>query len=424
MRFAPPRLRGIGAFARACCAAVALGGLGLFAVENAGCNNTSASGAQGSTSAVASATEVATVASSAPSTAVVASASAPPRPVHPDLPEPDLIASSIPEQRAAMVRRMKVMLRLDDTQVAKLEQTLADSISIVGQGNPAITEYAMTRKECIARRQAADALDADDPQCGGPYMVPVWDPTVGQTKADAKLCIDQFEYPDIPCEYPMTWVSAREAALLCDAVGKRLCDAHEWEGACAGAVHDPDTEYVWNRPRKEAKSRHNKEREIVWAYGAKKDHTKCAMASKKTKTCQPSGFKKCGSNTYPAGSFPDCKSPFGVFDQHGNVAEHMNLPLRPSELASRGGMGETEMKGSWFIFQTYEAHEDDCRWRAPDWHVTKVMSRDSHQNYHLGFRCCKDIGAAAKPESASAPAPSASASANPPAKKKGKKRAK
>ena len=22
------------------------------------------------------------------------------------------------------------------------------------------------------------------------------------------------------------------------------------------------------------------------------------------------------------------------------------------------------MKGSWFIFQHHEAHEDDCRWRA------------------------------------------------------------
>ena len=43
----------------------------------------------------------------------------------------------------------------------------------------------------------------------------------------------------------------------------------------------------------------------------------------------------------------------------------MNLPLAPEELASRGGDGVTEMKGSWFVFATIEAHEDDCRWRAP-----------------------------------------------------------
>ena len=51
------------------------------------------------------------------------------------------------------------------------------------------------------------------------------------------------------------------------------------------------------------------------------------------------------------------------------------------------------VKGSWFIFQKYDAHEDDCRFRAPDWHATKLMSHDSHQNYHLGFRCCKNIRA-------------------------------
>ena len=54
-------------------------------------------------------------------------------------------------------------------------------------------------------------------------------------------------------------------------------------------------------------------------------------------------------------------------------------------------MGEPEMKGSWFIFLQGEAHEDDCRWRAPDWHVTRIDDTNSHRNYHLGFRCCKDL---------------------------------
>jgi hypothetical protein len=49
------------------------------------------------------------------------------------------------------------------------------------------------------------------------------------------------------------------------------------------------------------------------------------------------------------------------------------------------------MKGSWFIFLRETAHLDDCRWRAPDWHVTGVADRNSHRNYHLGFRCCRDL---------------------------------
>jgi hypothetical protein len=49
------------------------------------------------------------------------------------------------------------------------------------------------------------------------------------------------------------------------------------------------------------------------------------------------------------------------------------------------------MKGSWFIFDTYRAHEDWCRWRAPFWHGTRVMDEHSHANYHLGFRCCSTL---------------------------------
>ena len=79
--------------------------------------------------------------------------------------------------------------------------------------------------------------------------------------------------------------------------------------------------------------------------------------------------------------------------QHGNAAEHMSLPLAPEQMSSRGSreLGVTEMKGSWFIFDRYRAHEDWCRWRAPYWHGSRVMDPASHHNYHLGFRCCKTI---------------------------------
>jgi formylglycine-generating enzyme required for sulfatase activity len=84
-----------------------------------------------------------------------------------------------------------------------------------------------------------------------------------------------------------------------------------------------------------------------------------------------------------------------VYDQHGNAAEHMNLPMKPEELGSRGGVGETEMKGSWFIFNQAPAHPDDCRFRAPGWHASRVDDPNSHRNYHLGFRCCRDVPAPA-----------------------------
>lgn len=204
----------------------------------------------------------------------------------------------------------------------------------------------------------------------------------------ARTCIDQYEFPNLPCEYPLVHVTAREAALLCQALGKRLCDTHEWEGACAGALLGPEQDYTWEYSRGTRTLYHNRDRQIVWAYGAEKNHARCGTGSTKSRNCT-GGFADCGSNTYPAGAFPECVSPFGVYDQHGNAAEHMNLPLAFTELTSRGGHGYTEMKGSWFFFGTYEAHEDDCRWRAPSWHETKVMEVNSHSNYHLGFRCCK-----------------------------------
>ncbi len=311
--------------------------------------------------------------------------------MRPALPDEDLVPKTVEEQRAAMFRRMKVMLGLSDAEIDAVA-AIVNASPVTGQGNPDLTEYAMTRKECRERREKAGVVDEDHAVCGAPFMVPVWDAKGDKTDKDAPVCIDRYEFPNIPCEYPVTWITARDAALVCKAVGKRLCDAHEWEGACAGSLIDADAEYAWKLPRKEAKHRHNADREIVWAYGAEKNHQKCAMGSKKNESCAPSGWKKCGSNSYPAGAFPECRSKLGVYDQHGNVAEHMNLPLKPDQLGSRGGSGETEMKGSWFIFQKYEAHDDDCRWRAPDWHVTKVMSHDSHLNYHLGFRCCKDVG--------------------------------
>jgi len=71
----------------------------------------------------------------------------------------------------------------------------------------------------------------------------------------------------------------------------------------------------------------------------------------------------------------------------------MNLPLAPDQMASRGSrsLGVTEMKGSWFIWDKIRAHTHWSRWRAPFWHGTRVLAANSHHNYHLGFRCFKDI---------------------------------
>lgn len=304
-----------------------------------------------------------------------------------DLPNPDHVAETLDGQRDAMIARMIAMGVLDEDDEPAI-RAIFEGSKILGQGNPAAVDHPMTRRECMDRRKAAGVQDPPEPLCGAPFMTPIYDPAT-QKKEEASVCIDRYEFPNLPCDYPVTWVTAKEAIAICGVMGKRLCDAHEWEGACAGKVLAPEEDYDWRGPRDSQSGLHNLDREILWAYGPKKDHGKCATQSHRSKRCATSGWRGCGSNTYPAGAFPECKSAFGVYDQHGNAAEHMLLPLEEEDLGSKGGTGVAEMKGSWFIFNHYEAHKDDCRWRAPSWHDDEGLR---HANYHLGFRCCKDVG--------------------------------
>jgi hypothetical protein len=303
--------------------------------------------------------------------------------------------NTVQAQHERLFKRMRDELQLTSAQVDKV-RSIFKADRLISQGNPATTIHPMTRGECWQARQdaglnsgkALEVLAEREQKCKAPFMSPIGPSPTGK----GTLCIDQFEYPNIPCEYPVVFVSALEATQLCKAVGKRICDAHEWEGACAGKVLPVDDEYEWDRPTRIAMEYfHNLDREKVWSYGPEKNHKLCATNSRKSKKCNGGGWETCGSNTYPAGSFPTCVSSFGVYDINGNAAEHMNLPVKPDQLASRGGLGVTEMKGSWFAFQRDEAHEDDCRWRAPAWHTSMVSDLNSHLNYHLGFRCCKDV---------------------------------
>lgn len=293
------------------------------------------------------------------------------------------------EQRDRLFRTLSTELGIPEGSLAQI-RAIVDASLYLGQGNPIATEHPLTRAQCRAKRASMPLVPDDRRICGSPNMVALFDP-VREEATQAHLCIDQFEFPNIPCEYPVVWVRASEAARICRILDKRLCDAHEWEGACAGKLLPASKEYESWVNRLNAELFHNQARERVWATGFQPDARTCGTGTLKSPGCVDASWEQCGSNTYPAGAFPRCVSPFGVYDLHGNVAEHMNLPLNESQLGSRGGGGETEMKGSWFAFDEYHPHPDDCRWRAPAWHATAIESDSSHYNYHLGFRCCRDL---------------------------------
>lgn len=309
---------------------------------------------------------------------------------------------SMREQNEPLLRRLQSVHRLSDSQMAEVRRIFTKS-GYIGQGNPAVTRHPATTEQCEDKLKQL-GVSYENPAfegiCKAKYMAPLYDPAIGRA-GDAKACIDQFEFPDIPCEYPVVWVKAREAAEICSAMGKRLCDAHEWEGACDGRLEPPDYRFdlaqgvVPNAAIARMAAAHNRSNgpRKRWSYGPAYQKGVCATSSQKSAGCGGDGWSKCGSNTFPDGMFPGCESPLQVYDLNGNAAEHMTLPLNAEQLSSRGSreLGYTEMKGSWFIFDAYRAHEDWCRWRAPYWHGSRVMDERSHANYHLGFRCCKSL---------------------------------
>jgi hypothetical protein len=306
------------------------------------------------------------------------------------------------QQNDALFQQLRSARGLSDEQINAIRKVFDGSL-IIGQGNPAVTRHPATPEACQAKLQQM-GVQYQNPRfetiCKAKYMAPLYDPSKEQPE-DAKVCIDQFEFPDIPCAYPVVWVKAREAAEICSAEGERLPDAHEWEGACAGSLEPPDYRFDLakgvspDEGIRRMRFAHNQADSPTqsWSYGPEYRKGVCATSSSKTAGCNGGSWAGCGSNTFPTGDFPACHSSLDVYDLNGNAAEHMNLPISESQMSSRGSLelGYTEMKGSWFIFDTFRAHPDWCRWRAPFWHGTRVMDEHSHANYHLGFRCVKSL---------------------------------
>jgi hypothetical protein len=252
------------------------------------------------------------------------------------------------------------------------------SPALVNQGNKALAKHAISQAACLAGL-AGVTLQTDEQKktCGGfENMVPVW-----KKGKKPKVCIDVFEFPNKPCELPMVWVAPVQAKVICELQGKRLCSQEEWTLACKG---DPDGG-----------------KDQKFAYGDEMDLEAC-NTNKGAATfgpgCVPdsasSAWKTCSSNSEPTGAFPRCRSRFGVFDQHGNVAEIMTR-LDPD------GHTYSQLKGSAFFYvdvarkpderspRGRETYPDHCAY-DPRWHV-ELMTEAWHVNYHLGFRCCKTV---------------------------------
>ena len=248
------------------------------------------------------------------------------------------------------------------------------------QGNRAIAHHSIGSRACLEGLRDVVLQSPEQRERCGEGMVPVWER--GGSIETARYCIDQFEFPNRACELPFVFITPAQALKVCHAEGKRLCTQDEWNLACRA---DP----AGGADR-------------VYAYGDELDLTVCNTNKSRAAgpTCDVSTNEKlwttCGTNTEPSGAFPRCRSRFGVFDQHGNVAEIMTR-FEPAD-----GKMYTQLKGSAFFYVDvskkpsdpggyWTKYPDQCNF-DPRWHVEK-LEESSHMNYHLGFRCCKTVGA-------------------------------
>jgi len=323
---------------------------------------------------------------------------------------------------------------LSPTQAKKLRNILTKSHGLtrnIGTEDeeafrgPNNSYHPVTRAQC--RKQILDTglikpSEEFEEICGAKWMAPI-----PNAEGKASICIDQFEFPDIPCEYPLVWVPSYTANQICQSMGKRLCNAHEWEGACAGKI-EPISRYRFNIANEQARRRAvNSNREKVWAFQFQSEHADrtdsrvlCGVYSAKdsdvlpqaranikasniagiSKGCVPhrSAYKTCGTNTWPSGYKYQCRSRQNVFDMHGNLAEVVNLPTHKGNIARGKVTGFTERKGSFFVDRSkikrrggVQKYPDDCRVRQPYEHKKQIKYDTAHSFYQEGFRCCKDI---------------------------------
>lgn len=327
---------------------------------------------------------------------------------------------SFAKESAEFAQKVAVEHGLTQKQADAVKALLLSSEATRNIGTEDLTEifgihnavHPASRQSCIDK-VLKTGLIQQNPQyektCGAKWMSPI---------PGSKVCIDQFEFPNIPCEYPMVWAPASFAKKICGAMGKRVCNSHEWEGGCAGRI-DNNNPYRFDLGNLKARrSAYNSAREKVWAYDWApefKGHSPrelCAIYSPndpdmdprlqgktsqyynsigKSNACQQtnSDYNNCGSHTWPAGMKYKCVSDIGVYDMHGNVAEVVNFPQTEAGLANASGnTDKTERKGAFFVVRG--DYPDDCRVRQPYEHFNEFAT-DKHSFYQEGFRCCKDF---------------------------------
>lgn len=143
------------------------------------------------------------------------------------------------------------------------------------------------------------------------------------SRVHMRFCIDTYEYPNKKGQVPQSWMTWNSLKAACEQQGKRLPTRREWTFACEGEAMKP----------------------YPYGDGYHRDKTACNFDNPSNgidvfKAIRPNDetTKKLDALLYPSGSRPTCVSPFGVYDQVGNIDEQIvNETGKPYRSGLMGG---------------------------------------------------------------------------------------
>ncbi|CAN5404841.1 hypothetical protein BH09MYX1_BH09MYX1_50060 [soil metagenome] len=164
---------------------------------------------------------------------------------------------------------------------------------------------------------------------------------------------------------PQGYISQVQAAAACANAGKRLCDQDEFVVACRGL--DSANQYPYGgTTRKPGDCNEGKGSSMPMFYGNDPQKWTYAAFNDPKLNQWDGGLAKTGA-------YPNCVSPFGVYDCVGNLHEWgSDAPDTKGHGRFRGGFyGDAEINGHGCLYVT-SAHEV------------------AYHDYSTGFRCCRD----------------------------------
>ncbi|MCA9630639.1 MAG: SUMF1/EgtB/PvdO family nonheme iron enzyme [Myxococcales bacterium] len=211
------------------------------------------------------------------------------------------------------------------------------------------------------------------------YCVDRWEGTLERKLKDGRapwppnLEIDgrerDFVAVSVKGRRPQGYISGEQAALVCEAAGKRLCSADEWVTACRGPKL---TRYPYGNVRKPHVC--NDRFKVLDNHPVPRLWKKAPSSDDPIKMWHPTFMNDkrlllFDHTTVETGSMEGCTNEYGVYDMVGNLHEWVS----DAEGTFRGG----------FFMDTFQ-NGQGCDYRT-------TGHGFEYHDYSTGFRCCGDV---------------------------------